>query len=73
MEKTKLQVIDIDLIKAVMEERGMDEKELAKRMGVTPPTVKRLLNGADQRYMSSSVVFRLSMALDMPAQCMLKI
>lgn len=67
----KKQVIDIQLVKDLMEKLHMDNKQLAEKIGVTPPTVKRLLDGADQTHMGADVLVNVAHALGMPTHLLI--
>lgn len=60
----KKQYIDVELVKALMKARGIDEKTMATLLGVTPPTVKKFLSGADQKHMLGDMVYKVSSALN---------
>ncbi|MCL2751794.1 MAG: helix-turn-helix transcriptional regulator [Firmicutes bacterium] len=47
-----------------MKARGIDEKEMAARMNITPPTIKRFLNGVDQSRYSADSIIKFAKALD---------
>lgn len=55
--------VDIEVVKWLMKEKGIDEKKLAELMKVTSPTVKRLLNGANQEHMTILTAFKIARAL----------
>lgn len=56
-------LIDItEQIAAVMEDKGITRKELARRMGVKPPMVTRLLNGNHNTTLRT--LMRVAYALD---------
>ncbi|MCL2675879.1 MAG: hypothetical protein FWE84_04770 [Firmicutes bacterium] len=59
----KEQYIDIELVKSIMKEKDIDEKALASGMEVTLATIKIFLNGADQHYLSTIFVYKLSRVL----------
>ena len=57
-------LIDVtEQIAATMEDRGITRKELARRMGVKPPVITRLLNGPDN--VTLRTLLRVAFALDM--------
>jgi len=62
----KKQYIDIKLVKELMEKLHLDNKALAEKMGVTPATVKRLLDGADQNHLGGDVLLNIAKALGIP-------
>lgn len=58
------QYINTELIKQLMQEKEIDIKKMAALMKVTPHTVKRLLDGADQTHLGIRVIFKIAKALD---------
>ena len=62
----KKHYIDILLVKDLMTKLHMDEKRLSELIGVTPPTVRRLLDGADQSHMRGDLIIKIARALDVP-------
>lgn len=58
------QYINIEVVKQLMRDKEIDIKEMAFLMKVTPYTVRRLLNGADQSHLSIPVIFNIARALD---------
>ncbi len=56
--------IDMETVEFLMKKNHIDEKELAKRVGVTPQTVRRWLRGADQTYFSGDLPIKIARALD---------
>lgn len=67
MEKEKKEYIDIELVKALMKSKGIDEKAMASLTGVTPQTIKKILSGVDQRNMSGDWPVKIAKALNVPA------
>lgn len=59
-------LIDIEKIKALMRQEGMDAETLAQKAGISPRTVCRLLNGADQRYLSIKIPLNIARVLNIP-------
>lgn len=59
-------LIDIEKIKALMRQEGMDAETLARKAGISPRTVFRLLNGADQRYLSIKIPLNIARVLNIP-------
>lgn len=56
-------LIDVtEQIAVAMEEKSVSRKELAKRMGVKPPMITRLLNGPEN--MTLRTLMRVAYALD---------
>lgn len=66
MEKEKKEYTDIEIVKALMKSKGIDEKTMASLTGVTPPTIKKILSGADQRNMSGDWPIKIARALNVP-------
>lgn len=62
----KKQYIDIEMVKFLMEQRGLSVKDMAKAMKITPQTVRKYLNGADQSNTGSNMLFKFAKALDVP-------
>lgn len=69
--KVKKHFIDVELIKALMKEKNIDEKAMAASMGVTVRTVKRFLSGADQRHYRGDILRKLSQALGVPSDTLI--
>ena len=66
MEKEKNYFIDVERVKAIMKEKGIDEKAFASLMGFTLPTVKKFLDGADQNNLSWRWLINIRAALKTP-------
>lgn len=62
----KKQYIDIEFVKFIMEKTGLDIKTMAQSMGLSPQTVKKYLDGADQSNISADLPIRFAKALDVP-------
>ena len=56
--------LDMEFIKFLMEQKGLSVKDLSQKMKLTPATIRRYLNGADQTNMSTIMLFRFAKALD---------
>lgn len=63
--------IDMELIKKLMAEQGLDVKTMAERMKLTPRTVKKYLDGADQSRLLTSLLFKFAKALHVDALTLL--
>ena len=55
--------IDMETVAFLMKKNHWDVKTVAERVGVTPATFRRWLNGADQRYLSPYLPEKLANAL----------
>lgn len=62
----KKHYIDMELVKKLMEEKNIDVQTMANSVGLTPKTLKKYLDGADQSYSTVNLLFRLAKALDVP-------
>lgn len=62
----KKHYIDMELVKKLMEEKNIDVQTMANSVGLTPKTLKKYLDGADQRHSTANLLFRLAKALDVP-------
>jgi len=60
--------IDIQKIKQAMLKKGIDEKAMAERMGVTLRTLKRFFDCTDQQNMGLRRLVQLKNALGIPVQ-----
>lgn len=58
--------IDMELVKKLMEEKNIDVQTMATSVGLTPKTLKKYLEGADQSHSTVNLLFRLAKALDVP-------
>ncbi len=56
--------LDVETVLFLMRKNHIDLKELAKRVGVMPATVKRWLDGADQKYINADFIVKVAHALD---------
>ncbi|MCL2061018.1 MAG: helix-turn-helix domain-containing protein [Firmicutes bacterium] len=59
----KIHHIDVEKVKQIMAQKGIDHKALAQLMGVTLPTVQKFLNGACQRHMTLKKLIKIRNAL----------
>ena len=59
----KKQYINVETVKSLMAEKGIDEKTMANLMGLTPPTIRKFLNGADQKHYTAFFLYKLAKAL----------
>lgn len=62
----KKHYIDMELVKKLMEEKNIDVQTMATSVGLTPKTLKKYLDGADQSHSTVNLLFRLAKALDVP-------
>lgn len=64
----KIHFIDVGKVKRLMAEKGFDDKTMAERMGITPRTLKRFLDGADQRSRGTYRLIQILNALEVSAR-----
>lgn len=62
-DKKKL-MVDVEVVKRLMDEKSMDEKKLAELMKVTPQTIKRFFKADNHLYYSVAVLFKIARALE---------
>lgn len=67
----KKHYIDMEFVKQLMEEKSIDIQTLAKAVKLSPKTLKKYLDGADQSNITADLLFHLSKALDVPMHILL--
>lgn len=60
---SKIYYVNIDLIKQIMRENKINVEELAKAAGYSVKTIKKYLNGADQKNASAILFGKIASAL----------
>lgn len=68
----KEQLIDMRKVEKLMRQHGYTVKTFAEAIGVSPKTLKKYLNGADQSRMSSRYLIKFATALHTSAAHLLK-
>ena len=62
----KKHYIDMELVKKLMEEKNIDVQTMANSVGLTPKTLKKYLDRADQRHSTVNLLLRLAKDLGVP-------
>ncbi len=62
----KIHFLNIELIKSIMEERGLNARDLAECTGYSERTIKKYLGGADQSRLTIKLPVKIADALNMP-------
>lgn len=62
----KKHYINMELVKKLIEEKNIDVQTMATSVGLTPKTLKKYLEGADQSHSTVNLLFRLAKALNVP-------
>lgn len=60
---SKIYYVNLHLVKQLMSEKGMTVKDLAKTTGYSERTIKKYLDGADQKNASTMLFGRIAKAL----------
>ncbi len=61
--KKKL-MVDIDVVKRLMEEKRLEINQMAERMKVSPQTVRRFFNTDNRMNYSVEILFKIARALE---------
>ena len=67
----KVKLLNVEHVKRLLDERGMTVKELAAAMGYSVKTVKKYLDGADQRFMSVKFPYYIAEAFKVSFESLL--
>lgn len=62
----KTHFLNIELIKSIMKERGINARDLAEYTGYSERTIKKYLGGADQSRLTIKLPVKIADAFNMP-------
>lgn len=71
MKNSKKQYIDVKFVRTLMKSNNISEEEMADLLGIRLAAFENFLNGADQTYMSSNVLYKLAIIFNISANSLL--